>query len=267
MNQFSFDIQTFRVKDGKTLGSIKPDNDGFYDLPIMPLGKPSRNNIKYGEKSVVDSMNNVNSRFYKLLSEGSLEGEWGHPLVDVNKQVYMQRIVQVDRNNVSHYFNRIYSKTTEQGTTLIRGKFKPFGAKKQYMQEALDDPNFNIAFSIRTLCTPPKIINGIQHKDITHMITIDAVGGPGFEESSKRYANESIEVPVTIHDLVKLEGMPELVGVESFNDEELFDILGTDKVSVETVSIGIPDIENKKIFTINGQTSIFHNLYRPTMKG
>lgn len=258
-----FEIKTLKVKDGKELTAAKPDADGFYTQPLMIFGKPSRNNVKYEDMSTLNAINNPQGRFYKLLTEGCLEGEWGHPLANVDPRAHIQRIMDIHKPNVSHYFNKIYSKETEKGSVVVFGKVKPFGEKGKYLEESLQDPNHNTAWSLRSLCTKPKVIQGVQHKKMLMLVTFDSVGGPGFEEASKRYAsNESMEIPVATKDLMGMDNFSDMVGTESFNDEQLYDMLGSDKITLNHDIVAWPDLQKKQLLTNDRKLSIFHTLHQ-----
>jgi len=256
-----FQIQTLRIKNGKELKAAKPDAEGFYTQPLMIFSKPSRNNARYEDGSVVDAITNPQGRFYKLLTEGCLEGEWGHPLAEANPAIYQQRVITIHKPNVSHYFNKIYTTETEAGSVIVMGKVKPFGEKGKYLEESLRDPNFNTAWSLRSLCSKPKVIDGIQHKKILMLVTFDAVGGPGFEEASKRYTTqENMEIPIDLEKMTNTDEFNSFVGAEDFNDDQLFDMLGTDKVTINSKVVAWPNLDKKQLVTPNAKLSIFHTL-------
>ena len=113
----AFSVQTMQTVLGNGLKSIKPDKDGvFKGVPLAVIGKPSRNNVIYDQNSFIESITNPNTRFYKSLVEGGLEGEWGHPTnIGLNNKDAIMRTMQIDGSRVSHYFTKVYAKKTKDG--------------------------------------------------------------------------------------------------------------------------------------------------------
>ena len=76
---------------------------------------------------------------------------------------------------------------------LVAASVGPYGA---YLEKSLRDPSINTSFSIRSLCTPGTGPDSkYEYRNVQLVVTFDAVGAPGYEIASKRYAagNESFE--------------------------------------------------------------------------
>ena len=269
MTNLSFSIQTMQTMNGGSLKALTPDKDGFYNnIPLMVIGKPSRNKVLYEPSSVQASMADPKSNFYKNLAEGNLKGEWGHPLPMSTKEATIIRTLRIYEPNVSHYFRRIYTDRVGE-YTIIYGDVKPCGPMGKYLTESFQDPNRNTSFSIRTLCSAPRMLpGGIQQKSIVAMSTIDAVSGPGFEEASKRYAvgYESFTKDIatfTTKDLFESSAMLDGLGFEAIHCQEILDRLESDKVTIATQTTQIDgyfDAHNNNIVTDAGNKSILHSL-------
>ena len=261
-----FNIQTLVSKDGKSIKSIHPDKDGIIKgMPLAVLGKASRNKSYYEENSFINAMTNPDSAFYRKLTEGGLEGEMGHPFYATNTQADIKRIMYIDRTKVSHGFTRIYSQPTEDGKyILILGDVLPCGPYKRELLDSFEDPNRNTAFSLRSLTSSPQLRNGVQYKKVLALITFDAVETGGYEEASKRFmaSNECLEFKIPTLDFINNNDYKVAVGFENLDSDQLFDMLGTDKIILENKTIGIYNEVNKNIITSTGsKSSIFHTMY------
>ena len=268
ISSLSFNVSTLVVKDGKQLKAITPDAKGIYRrMPVMILGKPSRGNSYYEEKSVIKSMTDPSTVFYKKITEGCLEGEYCHPFVASNDDKKdIARLLYIDRNIVSHYFTSFYTEDTpRKDFKIIYADFGICGPRGKDLKDSLEDPNRNTGFSIRTLTTRPQIVNGIMHKKVILFITVDAVDCPGFEEASKRYASceNMIDIPITTKDFLDNNEYKKAVGFESIKSQDLYDMLETDKIYIKNESIGIYSKDNNKIITKDGEVkSVFHSMFR-----
>jgi hypothetical protein len=261
-----------QVKDGHALRSIKPNASGVYEsVPLIVLGEVSRNMAYYDVNSMVDAITNPGTRFYKNLCEGQLEGEWNHPIM---KPDDLQRLLTIDRSKVSHYFTKIYTKSTEDNKhVIVYGDLVPFGPFGQYLKESFEDSRRNTAFSLRSLTSEPKVVNGVQHKTVLCLITVDAVDGCGYEMASKRFmpnsGTESLigtamdeDMAFGIDDFVGCAAANEVIGTETITHQQVLDMLKTDEVIIRQELVGVPCQKTKSLITQDGKRSIFHALYR-----
>jgi hypothetical protein len=193
MANLEFSIQTLQTTAGGSLRSVKPDKNGIINrFPVAVIGKPSRNNVLYDPNSFVAAVTDSRGRFVKNLTEGNLEGEWGHPKLTGNDKVDVMRTLTIDRSLVSHYFTKLWTEPVGGSQyTLVYANVAPFGPYGRYLKESFEDPNRNTAFSLRSLTSEPKLLaNGTQLKQIVALVTFDAVDGPGYEEASKRFMSQ-----------------------------------------------------------------------------
>ena len=109
MNTIAFDISSALLLEGNQK-SLKPDKNGVYhDIPLMVLGKVSRNLKDYEVTSMVDALTNPYSPFVRRLKAGQLTGEWGHPMIWEDKD--LPRVMLIDSKNESHTIHRVCSAT------------------------------------------------------------------------------------------------------------------------------------------------------------
>jgi hypothetical protein len=254
-------LQTIRTTSAGTLKAIQPDVEGYYrGIPLMVLGAVSRNNMFYEPTSVVNAMTNPKSRFYRAITGGGLEGEWGHPsLVGLDDDSMLRRLADVDLRYVSHQFGRIYTETSSNGNfTLLRGDVKAAGPYGKFLTESFADANRDTCFSLRSLTSHPvKRADGVGVKKVLNLITYDYVSVPGYEEASKRGALggceslnlmwEDQDLKVVSTESLMADGAPctDIIGYESINCQEVLDILGSDHVSVTFESQPIGTFDSK----------------------
>ena len=206
-NNLKFCCGTLNVINGKQLKAIQPDNDGFYEVTVCALGTPTRKNVIYEPESLIEAMNNPKAPFNIMLQDGNLTGEYGHPVVEGQDDI--PRLMRIDESKISHYFRSIWvddrvTNVDGYDVNLMRAKIKPTGPYGETLKRQLEDPCFNNAFSIRSLCAPLPARNGVEYRKVLAVVTFDAVMAPGFTGASKRYAGtESLTIDTTEYDLVQ----------------------------------------------------------------
>jgi hypothetical protein len=275
--KFQLSIQTLTTTGVGVLKKAKPDNRGYYrGVPLTVIGAVSRNNYYYDPDSLVESMKNPNTRFHKSLVTGGLNGEWGHPdVTHLSENAALHRMADVMEQKVSHFFNRIWIDTLENGVQIVRGDVKPFGPYGEYLRESFEDPDHETGFSLRSLTSDPlRRPDGSFFKKVLAMITYDGVSVPGYEMASKRamIGTESLgviseDVSFKLIDTVNA-GIPsiyDVIGYESFNCQQVLDILETDKVNVSITSknVGVFDSATGTFMDASGRfrrKSVLHNL-------
>jgi hypothetical protein len=224
-------VQTIQVDDdGAALRSIDPDpKDGLYhDIPLMILDKASRNGAVYDKESAIKAMTDANTRFGINVREGNQEGEWGHPFASKND---LERMVFVDRKNVSHYIRAIRFKDVG-GHTVVFGDVGHTGPYGQYLVENFADPNRNVSFSLRAITVP--VGPGGTRRQIRIMVTFDAVDGPGFAIASKRHMTNlaDTESLIGMNDLLGISHKEHLFATEAIEDQQILDMFQTSGVRV-----------------------------------
>lgn len=245
-----FSISTEMEMDGRQLKAVKPNKDGIYTgIPLTVIGCDSRNHVNYEKESVLSCLTDATSRFCANVKTGDMEGEWGHPFL--SGEGSLDRLLYIDRKNISHYFTKVYGKE-ENGLIIIYGDVKPFGPYKQSLIDSFEDPNRNTSFSLRSAA---KIIgrspSGVVQKRMLALVTFDAVDGPGFLMASKRYrdpdvATESmhidttdkllnIDLSVTRKQFLDSQEYRKAAGFETISivDQRVLDAFECDKVTVK----------------------------------
>lgn len=238
VSNVSFVNEILYIRDGRKLGKLRPDEDGYYDVPVAVLGKVSDNNTYYDVNSIVAPLTDPNAVITRKLNDGKLFGEFDHPdlkscKTDIEK---LERLVTIDMKSTSHHFKSIYSgEELEAGGRLLNAKMKPEGVYKRELQDFFDNPLVNVSFSLRGICDG-KTIGGISKRIIKKLVTFDNVLGGGYFEAAKRYSTAALEsLSFNSADLNNI--YLSQVAMESFTDTEINEIFGTNKVMRESKSI------------------------------
>lgn len=261
MANIAFDISSALYVDGAQT-DIKPDEKGVYrNMPVMVLGKVSRNNKEYEINSMVDAITSPNSIFFKKLKMGQLQGEYGHPLVLCEKE--LPRIAVVDPTKVSHVIHNVRcGEPTEKGHRIVYADIEPFGPYGKYLKESFDNPRINTAFSLRSLVAKIGTSGNVIRQRVTALITIDAVDAPGYAEASKVRVPSMEGISIDIeHPEDHLEELAMACGCESIDDQQLLDALQVNKVEIKHNVNGIVDRFGRVISTSDGKKSLFHELF------
>lgn len=173
-------------------GVLKPDTDGRYDMVLGALEYPNSVGDIYTVASAREFFKE-GSPFMRRVKNGQLRAELGHPkqLPGMTDKQYLERILTIEESMVCAHISDIYIdynnvKCPKTGRTIIaiRGKVKPCGPYGHVLKEMLDDPNQNVAFSVRSL-TMNRQVGFRQHKDFTQIVTFDYVNEPGLAPANK----------------------------------------------------------------------------------
>lgn len=273
-----FSLQTIRTTGAGTLKSLEPDKDGIYrGVPLAVLGMVSRNNMYYEPQSVVDAMKNPDSRFFKAITGGGLDGEWGHPdLTGLDDRAALMRLALIKESMVSHSFSRVWTERTQDGKyVIVKGDVKAFGPYGRYLTQSFSDKDHDTGFSLRTLTSQPvkRPSDGAGVKRVLAMITFDGVSVPGYELASKRSVaaglegvdllmeTEDVRVIPTVA-LESMDNMYDTIGYENINCQQVLDILKSDDITVsfESEAIGVFDSTTGTFNTNVRKTSVFHQM-------
>lgn len=187
------------------VGRLRCDKDGWYDMILGAL--EYENSV--GDIYTVESAKKFfeeGSSLMRRIANGQLRAEYGHPkkLPGMTDREYLQRILTIEETMVCCHIREVYIdynnvKCPKTGRTIIafRGKVKPSGPYGQYLKEMLDDPNMNVAFSVRSL-TMNRMVGFRQHKDFTQIVTWDYVTEPGLAPANK-YSVPTLEAHYDIN--------------------------------------------------------------------
>lgn len=172
---------------------LKRDGD-WYKVNLGGVNIFNQHNEFYLATGVKELLSENGSRLYQKLKNGYLEGECPHPVrtPNMNNMDFYIRNISIDPDRVSHAIREIElvdtgvpaGKGFSGNSLMFVGWVKPMGPKGAYLKERLDEPECNVAFSIRAL-TDIENRDGITIKTIKSIITFDFVDEPGIALANK----------------------------------------------------------------------------------
>ena len=165
---------------------------------------------------------------------------------------------------------------TQDGTIVVYGDVLPFGPYGQYLEQSLQSPVINCAFSLRALSTQSGTTkDGAAEMKVVAFITFDAVGMPGYKKATKRFAIDSnteelgqvhvaedMEFEVPYYDPKLVELVDTTFAMESVESNELKDILESNQIRLCKRKFYF----EPKFKEIRGEdgtaASVFHQMFR-----
>lgn len=182
-------VKTTKKFDNKKLDM---DGDGYYTIILGALNIFNSGGAFYeeaGSKALFESSSDLMRR----IKNGFLKAEVGHPKKQPGQTMseYMNRILTIDPNNVCANIKEVWLEDSgkkdagsDKNIIYIYGKVKPSGTKGDFLKELFDDPEANVAFSVRSL-TKDQMVNGIVVKTLKTIIGWDFVIEPGLNVATK----------------------------------------------------------------------------------
>ena len=190
-------VLTSKVEKQNKKSVVKDDN-GFYRVKLGRLNTYNENGVFYKVENLDALLNNPNSILHNRIENGLLKAEVKHPSFKdeygnpLTGDALIQAIFEIDLDNVCLSIKKlefINSGKTEKGWANYPiyetyGWVKPIEPKGHYVKDALDDPDINLAFSIRSAVTE-QYIGGTLIRTIIDISTFDMVDLPGISGSSQ----------------------------------------------------------------------------------
>lgn len=192
MADIKFTETALRTQNKK--GVLTPDENGYYTLVIGGLNCYNSAGEYYVSKGATDLFTS-SSHLMRRIATGQLRGEQGHPrkLPNMSTSQWVNRIMTIDEACVCSHFAEIwldlnYGRNNpgcgNPELIAIMGRVKPSGPYGDALKASLDNPEENVAFSIRSL-TENETINGRVEKTLSQIITWDYVIEPGINIANK----------------------------------------------------------------------------------
>jgi len=182
--------------------SIKKDENGYYDINLGAINTYNHNGIYYRVNDLDALIDGEKSVLKRRLSTGVLRAEYKHPdFSNIKTQAELiNKVMTINLDRVCahikevRFINRGYCEKGWDGLYVhdVIGKVKPTGPYAQYLQEALDNPDENVCFSIRSL-VEQNTIGGIVVRDIVDISTWDYVHEPGIKTATQWHRTKAIE--------------------------------------------------------------------------
>jgi hypothetical protein len=119
------------------------------------------------------------------METGLCKGEIDHPkLFGMTQEQIIHRLSIIEPTLVSHHIKsmELVDKKDENGkeVVLVYGEVKPSGPYTESLRQSLDNPEENVAFSIRSFCRMA-MWEGKLSRIVTEVLTYDHVSEPGIK--------------------------------------------------------------------------------------
>lgn len=192
-------------------GILKPDADGYYEVVLGALDMHNNSGQFYPFQSAKHAFESSGS-LMRRIQNGALKGECGHPrkLPGMSNRDFIGRVLDVYEPNVSHHIKEITlvrDKVKDKNgkyCIAIMGKVKPAGPRGPALAAALENPDENVSFSIRSL-TQDEITPSSWTKHIKTVVTFDWVNEPGMHVANKYSAPGLESMDLLAEDFVAAE--------------------------------------------------------------
>ena len=253
-----FSVKVLDSINGKTLKSLRPDEDGYFTVPVAVLGENSRNGPYYDVPSIVNEITNPDTVFNKALTQGNLFGEWGHPPYDAA----IPRIDTILEDRRSHHISKLCTEEPlDTGGIPVFGKIKPAGPFGDLLEKSLLSNKENTSFSLRSIITAKwDNVRKCQYRTVIRLVTFDYVGMPGYFQASKWYAPATESLREIRPDML-FDGDGKRVGLESFSDQEVANLFNLNEIQMYELKNGMHIRGTSTFFDESGQRkSLIHAL-------
>ena len=191
-------ITSTRLRVQGKQGILKPDADGYYEMPIGAFNCVNSTDEVYTAKNIQEIFNS-SSELMRKIQNGKLFGEWGHPeqLPGETANAFMMRACRVNDKDTCVFFKDIWLDNNvtpdmqrygvPSDAIITMAKLKPMGALWETLQRSLEDPNVNTTFSGRFL-TKDRVYRGKTYVEVVQAVTWDAVTEQGIPAAEKYLA-------------------------------------------------------------------------------
>ncbi len=262
VDNISFVVDTLVIKGNKRLGTIRPDENGYYTVPVAVLGIATENQTYYDVDEFVAQMVSPQSFVNRLLTDGKLFGEYGHPMIKLMpEEKQIDRLMMIDEKCVSHQIGKLSTgETLANGGKVINGAIKPTGPYGESLKNSLDDPCLNTSFSLRSIAHSRQE-GALTKRKIRHLVTFDFVNAGGYQEASKRYS-PGVESLVNI-DLIGPNLRVTEVACEHLTNSEINEVFGSRLITIGKTTTTFIDKQQALRAADGSMQSVYAALLKP----
>lgn len=183
-------------------GVVKPDSNGYYTTVLGGLNCYNSAGAYYPASDEVRALFEDSSILMRRIKKGVLKAELGHPkqLPGMTDMDYYQRIMDIDEKCVCAHISEIWldesfgknhPEYNNPNLIAIIGRVAPSGPYGSTLKTAMENPEENACFSIRSI-TEDRWERGTTMKTLKTVITWDFVTEPGLALASK-YDSPALE--------------------------------------------------------------------------
>lgn len=191
-------------------GVIEPDEEGYYELVVGGLNTFNNSGAWYYVAEGARELFGPGSILNRAVANGCLRAEVNHPKQKPGEkdEAFVNRMLSIDLNNTCAHFKAIWLDENfgknnpaynNPDLIAIMAKVKPTGPKASILKEALENPNENVCFSIRSVADEG-YVRGKRIRVLREVITFDFVNEGGVVIATKwdSPATESIDNSVIL---------------------------------------------------------------------
>lgn len=179
-------------------GKLPVDENGYYRVILGAVNVHNSMGQFYTGANVVE-MFGKHSCVSRRIEGGGLYIEVDHPsrLPGQSLNDYFDRLFTIEMKNVCGHVSKIeidenfgvnHPEYGNPNIIAIVGWVKPFGPYKEMLQEAIDNPLMNLAFSVRGVTADMELPSGLVEREFTHVNNWDYVPEPGIKYATRRNA-------------------------------------------------------------------------------
>lgn len=217
-----------RLRYSGKQGILKPDADGYFELPIGAFNCVNSLDEVYTMENIKDIFDS-SSELMRKISNGKLFGEWGHPepVSGEAERDFMNRACRINDKDTCAFFKEIWlddkvaNSMSHVGVptdaVVTMAKVKPMGNKWEALQRSLEDPNVNTTFSGRFL-TRDRQYRGKTYVIVERIVTWDAVTEQGIPAAEK-WLSPRLESHRTVITPKLIESMKKNLATTGFRQE------------------------------------------------
>jgi len=185
-------ITISRLASSGKKGELKPDSEGYYEVVLGALGVRNSGGAYYPKEGNME-MFSPNSILQRRIRNGHLYMEQGHPKREpgMTDSQWLERVVRTEETRHCGHIKEVrlesnYSPLGENSNNIVAiiGMVKPVGVYKDNLEEYLNTPSINPAFSVRSF-TRDKFQSGCLYKYFEDIISWDFVSEPGIAQATK----------------------------------------------------------------------------------
>ena len=182
-------------------GILKPDSNGYYELPIGGLNAYNSAG-EYYTLNGAEALFSNSALLMRRMGKGVLKSELGHPkkLPGMSDDQYLERIMTIEESNVCAHIKELWldknfgsnnPKFNNPNLVAIMAKICPSGPHGDALAKSFANPSENVGFSIRGI-TNNYYERGKCMRILTNIITFDQVVEWGISVANK-WASPSLE--------------------------------------------------------------------------
>jgi len=176
-------------------GEQTKESNGTYKIIVGALNYLSGNGWYYEYTEQAAALYANGSALQQQAYNGEQLSEKEHPVLKgMGKKQAFDRFTSFDKNNMTNYItsyeviksNEI-CKLYGRPVYYIVATISPSGPYASELIDALEDPNKDVAFSVRSF-SKRHVVNGITHKRQYRIIGYDNVSVPGISVATKKHS-------------------------------------------------------------------------------